>query len=175
MTDSVFNVALKKRFTDSTEITTIDVTSGDMLLIRDSATGVVMRISFSTLTAAISSAQQTALDAKAPKASPSFSGTIATSGGIVKSSASTTISALNTPVSLTGTEAFSGIIRFRDRTLGGAAAFILDPNGGVQTIGTNQITGLSISFNSGAGNIVQAQITSGAVPRELNWSLFGGD
>lgn len=56
MTDSVFDVALEKRFTDSSEIATIDVTSADTLLIRDSTTGVIMRLPFSTLTSAISSA-----------------------------------------------------------------------------------------------------------------------
>lgn len=53
---AAFDIALEKRFTDSAEITTINVTSGDMLLIRDSATGDVMRVSFGTLSAAISSA-----------------------------------------------------------------------------------------------------------------------
>lgn len=56
MTDSVFDVALEKRFSDSAEITTIDVNSTDTLLIRDSATGVIMRLPFSTLAEAISSA-----------------------------------------------------------------------------------------------------------------------
>jgi len=53
---AAFDIALEKRFTDSAEIATINVTSGDMLLIRDSATGNVMRVSFGTLSAAISSA-----------------------------------------------------------------------------------------------------------------------
>lgn len=56
MTDSVFDVALEKRFTDSDEIATINVTSADALLIRDSATGVIMRLPFSTLASAISAA-----------------------------------------------------------------------------------------------------------------------
>lgn len=56
MADSIFDIALEKRFTDSTEIATIDVTSADMLLIRDSASGAIMRLSFATLAAAISSA-----------------------------------------------------------------------------------------------------------------------
>lgn len=56
MTDSVFDVALEKRFTDSGEIATIDVTSADTLLIRDSATGAIMRLPFSTLASAISTA-----------------------------------------------------------------------------------------------------------------------
>lgn len=56
MTDSVFDLALEKRFTDSEEITSINVTSGDTLLIRNAETGVVMRLPFSTLTTAISSA-----------------------------------------------------------------------------------------------------------------------
>lgn len=70
MTDSVFDVALEKRFTDSAEIATIDVTSADALLIRDSATGVVMRLPFSTLASAISSAFSTSfaalIDGKVP-------------------------------------------------------------------------------------------------------------
>lgn len=52
MTDSVFDVALEKRFTDSGEIALLDVTSADMLLIRNNETGVVMRIAFSTLASA---------------------------------------------------------------------------------------------------------------------------
>lgn len=77
MTDSVFDVALEKRFTDSEEITTINVTSSDVLLIRDSATGVVMRLSFSTLAAAISSAFSSSfaslVDGKVPASQlPSF-------------------------------------------------------------------------------------------------------
>jgi len=56
MADSIFDIALEKRFTDSAEIATIDVTSADTLLIRDSATGAIMRLPFATLAAAISSA-----------------------------------------------------------------------------------------------------------------------
>lgn len=56
MTDTVFDIALEKRFADSAEIATIDVTSADTLLIRDSTTGVIMRLPFSTLSSAISSA-----------------------------------------------------------------------------------------------------------------------
>lgn len=56
MSDPVFDVALEKRFTDSPEVTTINVTSGDVLLIRDVETGAIMRLPFSTLASAISSA-----------------------------------------------------------------------------------------------------------------------
>lgn len=56
MTDSVLDVALEKRFTDSAEIATIDVTSADVLLIHDSTTGAIMRLPFSTLASAISAA-----------------------------------------------------------------------------------------------------------------------
>lgn len=56
MADSIFDVALEKRFTDSAEVSTINVTSADTLLIRDSETGAIMRLPFSTLAAAISSA-----------------------------------------------------------------------------------------------------------------------
>lgn len=70
MTDSVFDVALEKRFADSEEIATINVSSADTLLIRDSATGSIMRLSFATLTSAISSAFSasfaTLIDGKVP-------------------------------------------------------------------------------------------------------------
>lgn len=56
MTDLVFDVALEKRFTESGEIALIDVTSADMLLIRNNETGVVMRIAFSTLSSAVMAA-----------------------------------------------------------------------------------------------------------------------
>lgn len=56
MTDSVFDIALEKRFTDSTEITTVEVTSADMLLIRDSETGNIFKMSVATLTSAVNSA-----------------------------------------------------------------------------------------------------------------------
>lgn len=56
MVDSVFDIALEKRFTDSAEVATINVTSADTLLIRDSESGAIMRLPFSTLAAAISSA-----------------------------------------------------------------------------------------------------------------------
>lgn len=77
MTDSVLDVALEKRFTDSAEITTIDVTSADTLLIRDSATGAVMRLPFATLASAISAAFASSfaslVDGKVPASQlPSF-------------------------------------------------------------------------------------------------------
>lgn len=53
---TVFDVALEKRFTDSPEITSINVTSEDTLIIRDATTGAIMRLPFSTLSSAISSA-----------------------------------------------------------------------------------------------------------------------
>lgn len=60
MTDSVFDVALEKRFTDSGEIAIIDVTSGDMMLIRNSETGVILRISIATLASAAAPVQSVA-------------------------------------------------------------------------------------------------------------------
>lgn len=53
---AAFDVALEKRFAENDEIAAIDIASGDTLLIRDASTGLVMRLPFSTLTAAISSA-----------------------------------------------------------------------------------------------------------------------
>ena len=53
---SVFDIALELRFTDSPEISSLSVTPSDTLLIRDSATGTIMKVSFGTLANAISSA-----------------------------------------------------------------------------------------------------------------------
>ncbi len=50
---TIFDVALEGRFAGSPEISLLDVTAADTLLIRNSADGVVMRIPFSVLTAAI--------------------------------------------------------------------------------------------------------------------------
>ena len=350
MTDSVFDIALEKRFAESAEITTIDVTSADMLLIRDSATGVVMRMSFATLAAAISSAfsssfaslidgkvpasqlpsyvddvleyansaafpvtgesgkiyvaqdtnktyrwsgsayveisaslalgetsstayrgdrgktaydhsqittgnphgttksdlglgnvdntsdankpvstaqatainakeptiaagttaqywrgdkswqtlnksavglgnvdntsdankpvstaQQTALDAKAPKASPSFTGIVTLEDAVIKSTKTITIANLNVYVSLPNTDALAGILHLRDNTLGGSAVFFCDPNAGIQLIGTNQIAGLTyIRYDSSQGYILQIQLTTGAVPRTIKYAMLGG-
>jgi hypothetical protein len=99
---------------------------------------------------------------------------IAFNAGVIKSNSTVIASALATNYSLPGTEALSGLIRFRDRTLGGAACFLVDPNGGVQTLGTNQITGLSVSYNSGLGYVLQVNLSSGATPRTLEWSIIGG-
>lgn len=69
---SVFDLALEKRFTDSDELATINVTSSDSLLIRDSETGAVMRVPFSTLASAIASAFSSSfaslVDGKVPAA-----------------------------------------------------------------------------------------------------------
>lgn len=69
MTDSIFNIALEKRFTDSAEVATINVTSADTLLIRDSETGAIMRLPFSTLatiSSAFSSSFASLVDGKVP-------------------------------------------------------------------------------------------------------------
>lgn len=67
---TVFDIALEKRFTDSEEITSINVTASDTMLIRNSETGVVMKMPFSVLQAALSSAfsgaYATLVDGKVP-------------------------------------------------------------------------------------------------------------
>lgn len=72
MSESRFDLALEKRFTDSSEIATIDVTSGDTLLIWNSETGAVMRLPFSVLSSAISEAFSSSfaslVDGKVPAA-----------------------------------------------------------------------------------------------------------
>ena len=102
----------------------------------------------------------------AAKSNPSLS------GGMIYQGQSISITALNTGVALSGSTAISGILRFRDNTLGGAAVFVCDPNGGITTV-VNQITGLTVSYNAGASYILEAKLTSGAVPRTLNWSMVG--
>lgn len=56
MTGSVFYIALEKRFTDSPEAVLVDITSADLMLIRNNETGVIMRLPFSVLAAAVSGA-----------------------------------------------------------------------------------------------------------------------
>ncbi len=102
----------------------------------------------------------------AAKSNPSLT------GGMIYQGQSITLTALNTPVQLAGSTATSGILRFRDNSLGGAAVFVCDPNGGIHTV-VNQITGLSVAYNPGAGYILEAQVTSGSVSRILNWSMIG--
>lgn len=67
---TVFDIALEKRFTDSNQITAINVTANDTLLIRNSETGEVMKMPFSILQAALSSAfsgtYATLVDGKVP-------------------------------------------------------------------------------------------------------------
>lgn len=53
---STFDIALEKRFTDAGLINLVDVSASDTLLIRNAESGLVLRISFATLTSAISSA-----------------------------------------------------------------------------------------------------------------------
>ena len=117
----------------------------------------------------VSTAQQTALDGKADKASPSFTGTVEIQDGLISSTKQTTISALNTPVILT--PPCSGILRIRDSTLGGAALYLVDANGGVTTI-SNQTSNIQILFDESYN--LCAQVTAGTVPRVLAWSFFGG-
>lgn len=56
MADAVFDLALEKRFTDSPEAVLVDITSADLMLIRNNETGVIMRLPFSVLAAAVSGA-----------------------------------------------------------------------------------------------------------------------
>lgn len=268
----IFDVALEKRFDDSTDIATIDVSANDSLLIRDTSTGLIMRLPFSTLTAALATAlsgsfatlvdgkvqasqlpsyvddvleyanlaafpgtgeggkiyvaidtrktfrwsgsayveispsdvnsvagktgivtlvkadvglsnvdntsdankpvsttQAAAIALKADLANPVFTGQLGVPDAIINTAKVTAIAALSTPV--TFGPPCSALLRVRDETLGGAALFLCDPNGGVQVIGVNQITGLSVGF--GGGSVLQFTLSSGAVPRNLNWNLIG--
>lgn len=166
MVDLVFDAALKKRLKTATAATAAEVTTADTILIYDSETDTIKKVTYGVLVAALGVTFP-------PKAGPTLTG-IVTIESIVKSSRTANVTALNTPVDLVGSQAMTGLVRVRDQTLGGSAVFIVDPNAGVQTIGTNQITGLSIAYNPSNGYILQASLSSGAVPRVLNWSIFGG-
>lgn len=63
---SLFDDALSLRFTEAPEIPAIEVTSTDTLLIRDSATGTVMRMPVSVLYSALGSAFASLIDGKVP-------------------------------------------------------------------------------------------------------------
>jgi hypothetical protein len=104
-------------------------------------------------------------------ASPTMSSP-SVSNGIIGSGASTTVTALATATVLAGTGANSGILSFRDNTLGGSAIFLIDPNAGAALI-VSQITGLAA-----AGDVLwngtnwTVTLTGGAVPRTLAWILL---
>lgn len=72
MTEYVFDIALDRRFTESPPAGAVDVTAADTLLIHNSETGMVMRIPFSALSTALSSALSGAyaplVDGKVPAA-----------------------------------------------------------------------------------------------------------
>jgi hypothetical protein len=76
------------------------------------------------------------------------------------------ITALNTYVSL-GVGTASGLVMFRDGSLGGVAVFAIDTNG--QSALFNNITGLaSLSYQGGQ---LSVQLTSGSVPRTLRFTM----
>jgi len=83
-----------------------------------------------------------------------------------------TVSALSTATVLPGSGSQSGILRIRDNTSGGAAVFLIDPNGGATLI-SSQITGLAVSgditFASGQWKVT---LTSGSTPRTLAWTIY---
>ena len=90
--------------------------------------------------------------------------------GYFSSNATTVIAALSTPVTMT-TYGWSGVLHVRDNTNGGSAVFIVDPNGGVQLLGTSGITGLAaaqVTYSSGW----HIALSSGSVPRTLAWTFY---
>jgi len=78
---------------------------------------------------------------------------------------SISITTLNTYFSL-GVGTASGLVMFRDSSLGGIAAFALDTSG--QSALYNNITGLNISYQAGQ---LSARLTSGSVPRTLRFTM----
>lgn len=66
----LFDLALEKRFAEADEIALVNITAADTLLIKDSTTGDIMRLPFSTLSdaikAAIGNSFATLVDGKVP-------------------------------------------------------------------------------------------------------------
>ncbi len=91
----------------------------------------------------------------------------------VSTALTTTVKALETPTTIVGTTANSGILLVHDETGGGSALFMIDPNGGSQLMGTSQITGLvnagGITFSGGVWSVT---LSSGAIPRVLKTTIF---
>lgn len=97
----------------------------------------------------------------------------AISNGILTSGASTVVAALATATVLAGSGAISGLLSFRDNTLGGSALFLIDPNNGAALV-VSQITGLTaagdVTWNGVNWTVT---LTAGAVPRTLTWVILG--
>jgi hypothetical protein len=95
-----------------------------------------------------------------------------TGSGIFINPLTMTISALSTATVIPGSGANSGILHVRDNTLGGSAVFIIDPNAGVQLLGSSGVTGLAaagVTFSSGVWHL---SLSSGSTPRTLNWAIL---
>lgn len=108
-------------------------------------------------------------------AAPTVTGVLTSQDAIIKTTKTASVAALSTWVALPSTDALCGVLRFRDQTLGGSALFLVDPNVGIQQIVTNQITGLSVRYNSGAGYVIEISLSSGTVPRTIAWSILGSN
>jgi hypothetical protein len=99
--------------------------------------------------------------------------------GIYRGAIATTVISPVTNYLMPGTGSSSGILHVRDNTSGGSAAFVIDPNGGTQLLGTSGITGLGaaqILFNSGCsgcgGNWSISLTSGGTFPRVLAWTIL---
>jgi hypothetical protein len=90
-------------------------------------------------------------------------------GGSFLGGVSTILSVLNTWYSL-GTAANNGLYIFRDETLGGKAAFMADSSTGATSL-SNNITGFAMNYGGVAGQM-SIQVTAGAVPRSIRWTLL---
>jgi hypothetical protein len=92
--------------------------------------------------------------------------------GIFSSLQTVSVTALSTATPLTGSASASGLLRMRDNSNGGTALFLIDPNGGVQLIGSSQITGISssaaVTYTLGVWNV---SLASGSVPRTISWTI----
>ena len=94
---------------------------------------------------------------------------IARDGVFFNGTKTVTLTTLSTPVSL-GVAASRGLLVMTDGTLGGSAVFMCDSGSGVCASIQNSITGLAVSYVG--GTVLSVQVTSGAVPRSIRWSLI---
>jgi hypothetical protein len=90
--------------------------------------------------------------------------------GAITGSLVVSVSALSTPT-VVFDYAASGLLAIRDNTMGGSAAFLIDPNGGAISI-ANQITGLGGGGLTYSGGSWRITLTSGTVPRSLQFMLL---
>jgi hypothetical protein len=101
-----------------------------------------------------------------------FPGSVTASTGVFTGGAAINVTSLATPTAMANTNGAFGLLSVRDQSLGGVAVFILDPNSGAQLLGTSGIAGLSTAAGVTYSSGWRIALSSGSVPRLLNWTIF---